>query len=70
MSFLNNSKLGNFVDCMYPIELEIKYTTDSARPVSYHDLHVETDSEDRLRTKPYNKKDDFQFSHCPLSIYM
>jgi hypothetical protein len=28
---LNNCKFGDFVDCIYPIELEIKDTTDSVR---------------------------------------
>jgi hypothetical protein len=28
---------------------------------SYLDLHLEIDSEGRLRTKPYDKGDDFNF---------
>jgi len=46
---LNHFKLGDFVDRIYPIELEIKDTTDTAT-ASYIDLHREIDSEDRLRT--------------------
>jgi hypothetical protein len=38
---LNNSRLGDFVDCIYPIELEIKDITDTDRSVSYLDLHLE-----------------------------
>ena len=41
---LNNSKLGDFVDCIYPIELEIKDTIDTDRSASYVDLNVEIDS--------------------------
>ena len=41
---LNNSKFDDFVDRIYPIELEIKDTTEG-----------------RLRTKPYDKRDDFNF---------
>jgi len=41
------------------IDLEIKDTTD--RPASYLDLHLEIDSEVRLRTKLYDKRDDFNF---------
>jgi hypothetical protein len=26
---LNNSRLGDFIDCIYPIELEIENTTDT-----------------------------------------
>ena len=41
---LNNSRFGDFVERIYPIELEIKDTT-----------------EEWLRTKPYDKRDDFNF---------
>ena len=51
---------------MYPIELEIKDTTDTDSSASYLDLHLEMDSEDRLRTKFYYEN----VSHCELSIYM
>ena len=33
----NNSKLGDYVDLIYPIEIEIKNTTDTARSASYID---------------------------------
>ena len=58
---LNNSRFGDFVDRIYLIELEIKDTTDTDRYVSYLDLHLEIDSEGRLRTKLYDKRDDFNF---------
>jgi hypothetical protein len=58
---LNNSRFGDFVDRIYPIELEIKDTTDTNRCASYLDLHLEIDSECRLRTKHYDKRDDFNF---------
>ena len=45
----------------YPIELEIKDTTYAASSVSYRDLHHEIDSNYWLRTKPYDKRDDFNF---------
>jgi hypothetical protein len=41
---LNNSRFGDFVERIYPIELEIKDTTEG-----------------RIRTKPYDKRDDFNF---------
>ena len=37
---LNNSRFGDFVDRIYPIELEIKDTTDTDRSASYLDLHL------------------------------
>jgi hypothetical protein len=58
---LNNSRFGDFVDRIYPIELEIKDTTDTDRSASYLDLHLEIDCEGRLRTKLYDKRDDFNF---------
>ena len=66
---LNNSRFGDFVDRIYPIELEIKDTTYTDRSASYLDLHLEIDSEGRLRTKLRQNR-WFQFSHCKLSIYM
>jgi hypothetical protein len=48
-------------DRIYPIELEIKDTTDTDRSASYHDLNLEIESEGWLRTKIYDKKDDFNF---------
>jgi hypothetical protein len=42
---LNNSKFCDFVDCIYPIDLEIKDTTDTDMSASYLDLHLEIDSE-------------------------
>ena len=40
---LNNSRFGDFVDRIYPIELEIKDTTDTDRSASYIDLQLEID---------------------------
>jgi hypothetical protein len=51
--------LNNFVDRIYPIEPEIKDTTDTDKSISYLDLHLEIDSEGRLGTKLYDKRDDF-----------
>jgi hypothetical protein len=58
---LNNYRLGDFVYRIYPIELEIKDTTDTDRSASYLDLHLEIDSECWLRTKLYETRDDFNF---------
>ena len=51
---LNDSRFGDFVDRIYPIELEIKDTHRYRNP----DLHLEIDSEGRLKTKIYDKRDD------------
>jgi hypothetical protein len=52
---------SDFVDRIYPIELEIKDTTDTDKSASYLDLQLEIDSEGRIRTKLYDKRDDFNF---------
>jgi hypothetical protein len=51
----------DFVDHIFPVELEIKDTTDIIRAASYLDLHLENDNEIRLRMKLYDKRDDFYF---------
>ena len=53
--------LNNFVHRIYLIEPEIKDTRDTDRSISYLDLHREIDSEGRLRTKLYDKRDEFNF---------
>jgi hypothetical protein len=58
---LNNCRFGDFFDRIYSIELEIKNTTDTYRSASYLDIPLEIDSEGRLRTKLYDKRDDFNF---------
>ena len=58
---LNNSTFCDFVDRIYPIELEIKDITDTDRSASFLDLHLEIDNEERLRTKRYDKRDHFNF---------
>ena len=63
---LNNCKFGDFVDRIYPIELEIKDTRDTDRSASYLDLRLEIDSEGRLRTKLHDKRDHFNF---PIVIF-
>ena len=58
---INNSKIGVFVDHIYHSEHEIKHTIYTGTFISYLDLHIEIDIEDRLRTKLYEKRDDFNF---------
>ena len=65
---LNNSKFGDFLDCFYPIEIEIKITTDTVLFASHIELHVELDSEGWLRKKHYDKRDDFNFPSVNFPI--
>jgi hypothetical protein len=54
--WLNHCRFGDFVDRIYLIELDIKDTTDTFISASYLDLHLEIDSEWRLRMELYDKK--------------
>jgi hypothetical protein len=65
---LNNSRFCDFVHRIYPAELEIKDTTETERYASYLDLHLEIDSDGRLRTKLYYKRYVFNFFHYIPSI--
>ena len=59
---LNNTKFGDYVDFIYPEELEIKDTTDSSVSASYLDILLGIDQDQHLITKIYDKRDDFDFS--------
>ena len=58
---LNNAKFWDYVQVIYPKELEIKDTTDKLSFSSYLDLRLEIDNRGRLSTKLYDKRDDFTF---------
>jgi hypothetical protein len=52
---LDNSRFVDFPDRIYTIEFEIKNTTYTDRSASYLALHLEIDSDGRLKTKFYDK---------------
>jgi hypothetical protein len=59
---------GVFVDPHLPYcvwKFEIKDTTATGRSASNIDLHLEIDSEGWLRTKLYDKRDDYNF---PIAV--
>ena len=65
------NKFDDFVGCIYVIELEIKHSTDTAKSTSYHDLQLDIDCDDPLRTEFYDKRDDFNsFIVSSLFIYL
>jgi hypothetical protein len=53
---LNNSRFDDFVDRIYPAELEIRDITDADMYVSYLNLPLAIDSEGRLRTTFSDKR--------------
>ena len=46
---------------IYPLELEVKDTTDTASSALFLDLYLEFDDSGQLSTKIYDKRDDFNF---------
>ena len=64
MSFLsiNNHNFHNYVHLIYPDELDIKDTTESDKSASYLDILLNIDSNGRLTTSLYDKRDDFDFA--------
>ena len=58
---INNPKFGDYIDFIYPVELEIKDTTDADHHASYLDLLMKYDNFHRLQVKLY-KRDDFNFN--------
>ena len=58
---INNPKFGDYINIMYPIELEIKDTTDGDHHASYLDLLLKYDNFHRLQDILFDKMDDFNF---------
>ena len=59
---LNNPKLGDYIDVIYPQELQIQDTTDAGNWANYLDLRLEFYTNGGLTTQLYDKRDDFNFS--------
>ena len=57
---MNNPKCNDYIDVIYPKELEIKDTTDAAKWANYLD-HLEFDEDGKLFKRLYDKHDDFDF---------
>ena len=58
---INNPDFENYLDQMYPPELEIKDTTESNTFASYLDLLLSIGRDGQLHTSLYDKRDDFNF---------
>ena len=58
---INNTEFENYLGHMYPIELEIKDTTESNTSASYLDLLLSVGRDGQLHTSIYDKRDDFNF---------
>jgi hypothetical protein len=64
---INNSRFAEFLPLIYPPELEVKETTDTASSASFLDLCLGFDDSDQLSTKIYDKRDDFNFDNILVS---
>ena len=58
---INNQEFENFLGHMYPVELEIKNTTESNTSTSYLDLLLLIGRDGQLHTSIYDKREDFNF---------
>ena len=52
----------NCVHVIYPEELEVKDNTESDKSASYLDILLNIDSNGKLTTSLYDKRDDFDFT--------
>ena len=50
---INNSRFAEFLPLIYPPELEVKETNDTASSASFLDLYLEFDDSGQLSTKIY-----------------
>ena len=58
---INSPEFKNYLGQMYPVELEIKDTTESNTSASYLDLLLSIGRDGQLHTSIYDKRDDFNF---------
>ena len=58
---INNSRFAEFLPLIYPPELEVKETTNTASSASFLDLYLEFDDSGQISTKIYDKRNDFNF---------
>ena len=58
---INSPRFAEFLPLIYPPELEITETTDTASSASFLDLYVEFDDSGQLSTKIYDKRDDSKY---------
>ena len=60
---INNPNFSVWVPLIYPPELEIKETTDTASSASFSDLYLEFDLHSHLSTRIYDKRDELFWNY-------
>ena len=65
---INNPEFENYLGQMYPVELDIKDTTESNTSAPYLYLLLSIGRDGQLHTSIYDKRDDFNFhiTHSPF----
>jgi hypothetical protein len=53
--------LNGHLRIIYPIELKVQDTTDTAMHALYHNIHITIDSASRLKTRLHDNRDDLKF---------
>jgi hypothetical protein len=66
----NSLKLIGLYCHIYPPELKVKETTDTASSASFLDLYLEFDDSGQISTKIYDKRDDFNFKIINFPKYV
>jgi len=59
---LNNSRFGDYLHLVNPNELEVMDATDTRKSTSFLNFHIEIDNGGRIKTKLFDKCDDFNNS--------
>jgi hypothetical protein len=59
---INNNHFHSYVDSIYPNELEIEDTSECSTSASCLDVVLKLDTNGKLSTQLYDKRDDFNFS--------
>jgi hypothetical protein len=65
-----NHNFHNYVHLIYPDELEIKDTTESDKSPSYLDILLYIDTNGRLTTSLYDKRDDLTLQSSTFLFYV
>ena len=58
---INNSKFGDYLNDIYPPELEINDIRNTSKSASYLDFYLEMKNGGQLKSKLYDKRDDLNF---------
>jgi hypothetical protein len=65
---INYSTFAEFLPLIYPPELEMKETIDTASSASFLDLYLEFDDSGKVSTKIYDKRDGFNIKIINFQI--